>query len=478
MGGSQEAEDEAEGSDVDVDVDVEATAEARWCACVAALSTPAFRAAVDAFLEEHCDGFGDTETGPPEDEEPTTTTERNDDVYGMYDRWVELVRGGLEDHWRARVTRGAVGAEWNNFDEVELPAILAAGRSLSVEVASDGKVEEGRKKTNALHKEVKRGEKAAQLEEDDGADPAEITRLFGDVALDVKEGGGTDGRGEGEEEGEAAETKVKEDSEMRRASEKHADVLDLLTTLTERDAFRRFVLCRKRPTKGMEAPSDSPTNEEDDEGEAAETTALEAELENLALLLETGEWASVRVRGVASEEITCARSRDSKYVDVFRLTADVPGLTADECLDMLFNAEPEERKHWDAAATWERLGDGTYAVSNKVPLLPAFKVNVRLVIKRDFPKPGDITYGYRMLDGGGELDFNKGATCGKGCITTIESGGRGAGESRRVRLTVVEELPSIMLYLPQLARNFVISRYAPRQFLDTLVRFKKYRKIG
>ena len=73
-----------------------------------------------------------------------------------------------------------------------------------------------------------------------------------------------------------------------------------------------------------------------------------------------------------------------------------------------------------------------------------------------------------------------GATCGKGFITPVAKGGGGGGGGgarTRVSLTSVEELPSIMRYMPRFALTYLLGTYTPKLFLGMVAKFKKHRKI-
>jgi hypothetical protein len=85
--------------------------------------------------------------------------------------------------------------------------------------------------------------------------------------------------------------------------------------------------------------------------------------------------------------MSCARSRSASGVNVIKLHVDA-NLTSEDCIDMLFNATPE-RKAWDSSAQWEKKvagdkdggkgggGGQKYALLYKVPMLPAFKLDVQ-----------------------------------------------------------------------------------------------------
>merc|ERR1712183_620144 len=87
--------------------------------------------------------------------------------------------------------------------------------------------------------------------------------------------------------------------------------------------------------------------------------------------------------------------------------------------DMMLNATPE-RAHWDNMTAMELMGDHMYRMTIKMPWMPQFTFNVKILPQLDFPNAGDITWVYRAFDPEtGNVDTRSGAPVGKGCVLAV-----------------------------------------------------------
>ena len=116
---------------------------------------------------------------------------------------------------------------------------------------------------------------------------------------------------------------------------------------------------------------------------------------------------------------------------------------------------------------WEDLGTH-HEIRMKVPLMKPLKYVVKLVVKEDYPEKGSTVFAWRAVNPKtGQLDYSSGAPCGKGVIKD-----NGDGDCA---LTSIEELPSMVKYVPKFALNFLITSFTPSMIYGMLRKYKKYK---
>merc|ERR1712083_573487 len=112
-----------------------------------------------------------------------------------------------------------------------------------------------------------------------------------------------------------------------------------------------------------------------------------------------------------------------------------------------------ERKNWDDYTVFEDLGESMYNMTVKMPMLPAFVFTIKVLVARDFPNAGDITWVYRSFDPAtGALVTTSGAPVGKGCALAVE------GQPSKCMMHSIDSMPSMMSWMPAFMVRWMLSQ--------------------
>jgi hypothetical protein len=136
--------------------------------------------------------------------------------------------------------------------------------------------------------------------------------------------------------------------------------------------------------------------------------------------------------------------------------------------------------------------------------------DVKFEARDNYPDRGDKTWVYRGVTKDGALDFNKGAPCGKGiikgvvrstvlpctalyctdatpCHSTLLLFSRLLssphlikaipGEPDKCVMMSIEELPSMMSYVPSFMLNWLLTSFTPKMLHTNLVKYRKYKGL-
>mmetsp|Transcript_20217 Transcript_20217/g.46591 ORF Transcript_20217/g.46591 Transcript_20217/m.46591 type:complete len:122 (-) Transcript_20217:426-791(-) len=118
----------------------------------------------------------------------------------------------------------------------------------------------------------------------------------------------------------------------------------------------------------------------------------------------------------------------------------------------------------------QKSSEDRYKFAVKYPYLPKFEYDVRILLKRDFPDKGSITWVFRSLKKDGEtLDMTQGAPCGKGWIKP-----KGEG----CVLCNIEEVPSLMKFVPTFLLNWFMTSFFLKLLKTQENKFKKFKGIA
>lgn len=231
-----------------------------------------------------------------------------------------------------------------------------------------------------------------------------------------------------------------------------ATTLEVLNSFTDFMAFKTMMLTKKQSMKGVEV---SPID-----------VTLSSEMEEMgSMVSDKGNWQSVKQEGWC----TIDKMKRENGEEVFRTIVECD-LPPESVFDMFMNATPE-RKHWDDMCTNELIGDNMYRMHVKMPMVPAYTYNIKLLVRRDFPGPGDVTWVYRAFDPAtGELVTSGGAPVGKGCCLAKP------GQPNMCTMHSVDELPSMMSYLPAFMVRWMLS-FTPKYMVKTLSKYKKHKGL-
>merc|ERR1711881_159805 len=119
----------------------------------------------------------------------------------------------------------------------------------------------------------------------------------------------------------------------------------------------------------------------------------------------------------------------------------------------------------------ELVGEDLYRMTIKMPMMPQFTFNIKLLSRCDFPSTGDITWVYRAFDPEtGNIDTSSGAPVGKGCVLAVP------GQPNRCVLHSIEMMPSLVGKMPSFLMKWLLS-FTPKVYIKMIGNYKKYRGI-
>uniref|UniRef100_A0A7S0VE29 ADP-ribosylation factor-like protein 2-binding protein n=1 Tax=Hemiselmis tepida TaxID=464990 RepID=A0A7S0VE29_9CRYP len=236
-----------------------------------------------------------------------------------------------------------------------------------------------------------------------------------------------------------------------KTTEATGETVDVLLNFTSFESFKETMLLAKRNKAGGSAAEAGSGN-----------VTLDQEMQDMVKMAEEGEWRTLK----KEPWCTCEMATSPTGVETIRCVLDSP-LAPDQCLDMTFGTE---RKEWDDNMRIEKLPNDRYKISVKYPYMPKMEYDVRFLIKRGFPDEGCITWVYRSLKKDGEtLDMSAGTAVGKGIIRP-----KGGGS----QLCVIEEMPSMMKYVPTFLLNWFITSFMLKMLQKQEARYKKAKGIA
>merc|ERR1712232_1085579 len=124
---------------------------------------------------------------------------------------------------------------------------------------------------------------------------------------------------------------------------------------------------------------------------------------------------------------------------------------------MMLNATPE-RANWDSMTTNELVGENLYRMIIKMPMMPQFAFNIKILSRFNFPNASDITWVYRAFDPvTGDIVTNSSTPVGKGCVLAVP------GEPNRCVLHNVEMMPALVGRMPSFLMKWLLS-FTPKLY--------------
>jgi hypothetical protein len=232
-----------------------------------------------------------------------------------------------------------------------------------------------------------------------------------------------------------------------------AMTLEVLQSFTDFLAFKTMMLAKKK-SKETAGRAVSPLD-----------VALEADLASIGQMACDGQaWEFVKKDGWTT--IEKIKNGDGEFV---RIAIECE-LSPEHAFDMMLNATPE-RAHWDNMTTNELVGEDLYRMTVKMPMMPQFTFNIKIMTRCNFPNAGDITWVYRAFDPAtGNLVTGSGAPVGKGCVLAVP------GQSNRCVLHSIEAMPSLVGKMPSFLMKWMLS-FTPKVYLKQITNYRKYRGI-
>lgn len=145
-------------------------------------------------------------------------------------------------------------------------------------------------------------------------------------------------------------------------------------------------------------------------------------------------------------------------------------MSPEHAYDMMLNATPE-RAHWDNMTTNELVGENLYRMTVKMPMMPQFTFNIKILSRFNFPDAGDITWVYRAFDPAtGNIVTSSGAPVGKGCVRAVP------GQPNRCVLHSIEMMPALVGRMPSFLMKWLLS-FTPKVYIKMISNYKKYKGI-
>lgn len=232
-----------------------------------------------------------------------------------------------------------------------------------------------------------------------------------------------------------------------------AVTLEVLQSFSDFTAFKAMMLAKRKSkeTAGREVTSLD--------------VALQADLASMGQMSCDGQaWELVKKDGWMTMEKM--KNSDGEFVRYALETELSPEMAYDMCL----NATPE-RANWDTMTVMEMVGENLYSMTIKMPMMPAFTYNVKVMCAYNYPNYGDITWVYRAFDPAtGEILTGSGAPVGKGCVLAVP------GQPDRCILHNIELIPSLLGKVPSFLLKWLLS-FTPKIYIKMIAAYKKYKGI-
>jgi len=232
-----------------------------------------------------------------------------------------------------------------------------------------------------------------------------------------------------------------------------AITLEVLQTFSDFVAFKTMMLAKKKSkeTAGRTVSSLD--------------MALQADLAAMGQMACDGQaWELVKKHGwMTMEKMKNSEGEFVRYAIECEMSPEL-------AFDLMLNATPE-RAHWDSMTVIELVGENLYTMTIKMPLLPQFTFNVKILSRFNFPNAGDITWVYRAFDPAtGDIVTGSGAPVGKGRVLAVP------GQPNRCVLHNIEMIPSLLGKVPSFLMKWLLS-FTPKVYIKMIAKYKNYRGL-
>eukprot|EP00933_Yihiella_yeosuensis_P080254 TRINITY_DN93661_c0_g1_i1.p1 TRINITY_DN93661_c0_g1~~TRINITY_DN93661_c0_g1_i1.p1 ORF type:complete len:334 (+),score=79.03 TRINITY_DN93661_c0_g1_i1:27-1004(+) len=234
--------------------------------------------------------------------------------------------------------------------------------------------------------------------------------------------------------------------------ESNQATLEVLSNFNDFQAFKSMMIARKKAKEAAATPV-SPLE-----------VALTADLESFTDLLSAGNWETVKSEGWMIME-----KADINGEQVWRTTLELD-MSPAHAYHMMMVPDPD-RALWDSKNTIEEVGENSYTMKLKMPMLPTFTFNIKVHAQQDFPTPGDITWVYRGFDPATGEVMTTGGVQGKGCARAVE------GNPNKCLFVSIESMPAMMSYMPSFMVKWMVS-YVPKMTIEMASKYKKHKGLA
>lgn len=239
-----------------------------------------------------------------------------------------------------------------------------------------------------------------------------------------------------------------------------AGALDMLMSFGDFVTFKDMMLVAKRDRAAPreEGGVQQVAMPEDLKEKFAEVAALEV----AGAGADEAAWTSV----LAKPWISMDRYARAGCPDLIRTSMDLD-MTVEQAEDMMISLRPETPK-WmgdmltECEVVREESGpdDRVIRMGFKMPMMKTQIWVVRVIVVRDFPDPGCVTYVYVPVPG--ETPEGGMSSMGNGLIRPLLSG---------CRMTIIDEIPRN--WVPNFLMNWMISSFTPRIMSSMASKYKK-----
>mmetsp|Transcript_45323 Transcript_45323/g.116014 ORF Transcript_45323/g.116014 Transcript_45323/m.116014 type:complete len:346 (+) Transcript_45323:227-1264(+) len=179
---------------------------------------------------------------------------------------------------------------------------------------------------------------------------------------------------------------------------------------------------------------------------------------------------------VVSDKPWCKLERMTKGNDEFIRTTMVLDVSLEGGEEMILNFSPE-RTNWDSMMTnpkiikkLDGLNDYIATYNMVLPMAKPRETCSRIIITRDTPEPGAVTYLYLEYDQATDTLAPASQSLGAGSMFPIE------GEPGKCLIKSVDQLKSG--WIPKFIMNWVITTWFPKMMTAQAAKYKKFKGLS